>query len=353
MKNKSVYLIAFFLLAMTRQAFAGVTAQAFNQSTDVDYSQIDFTILGICICGAPPYMTEGLLYEYWEPFLVIDTSSAAYYSAYEGRSFNSSDSSDSLWGSSGGDSGGGGNETPEESGGNQGGTPDTGGSSSSNYTSNFGVIGQLTMGGKNKSQDAVDNGESTFAQAHGWLIPILPLCSRSDYGMYFTEWDAMWQTDTLTAIIEPEAALFANPVSQLACMGDAVAANLGFPLDSLFWCVGSGGSAYPMTGHVADDNTVQANSTIASRLIYRLNRLFMICDPGLGDGCGCTPTPIWVKSHYKMAVRRPGPASVYPLGRSATLYGAGVNIPYQGLMGPNDEFMWVVYRLKICCTCCD
>jgi conjugal transfer pilus assembly protein TraU len=293
-------------LAVTRQTIA---APAFDPLTDIDYGQIDFTIDGICEC-ANPYDPVGVQFEYWEPFMVIDTSATAFYSAF-------------LGGSLGGGVGGAG-------------------------------IGSFFETGKNKSQDTQDPGESTFAQAHGFLLPLMvPLCSRFDYGTWWSEVDPMWQSDLLTATIEPEAALFANQVSQLACMADATAVNVGFPLDELFWCIGSGGSAYPLTGRVADDNIIQANSTIAARLIYKLCRLFMICDPAMTGGCGCAPTPVWVKSHYKMAVVRPGRAGTYPLGESAMIYGANINIPFEGALGPEDQFMWVVYRKKICCTCCD
>ena len=293
-------------LAVAWQAFA---AQGFNASSDVDWSEIDFKIDGICECD-DPYDPVGVKFEYWEPFLVIDTSATAYYSAYEG-------------GTSGSGSGGAG-------------------------------IGSFFEGGKNKSQDTQDPGESTFAQAHGFLAMLMvPLCSRYDYGEWWSESDSMWQSDLLTATIEPEAALFANSVSQLACIADATAVNVGFPLDALFWCVGSGGSAYPLTGRVADDNIVQANSTIAAKLIYKLCRLLMICDPAMLNGCGCSPTPVWVKSHYKMRVVRPARAGTYPLGKSALIYGANINTPFEGTLGPEDQFMWVVYRKKICCTCCD
>ena len=297
--------LVLFLLAVPRQAFS---TQGFDSSSDVDWGEIDFTIDGECTCPGNYWNEVGLKYEYWEPFLVIDTSATPYYSAYSGKQESSSGSSFSS---------------------------------------------SILNGGKNKSSDAIDNGESTFAQAHGFLVDILTLCSRSDYGEYWSETDSLWQSDLLTAIIEPEAALFANEISQLACIVDATAVNIGYPLDYLSWCIGSGGSAYPLTGRVADDNTVQANSTIAAKLIFLLNRKFMICDPAETEGCGCSYTPIWVKSHYKMAVRRPGAANVYPLGKSALIYGANINIPYEGTKGPNDEFMWVVYRKKICCTCCD
>ena len=307
MNSKRSLLFGFLLLSvLTRQSFA---AQGFSAGSDVDYGEIDFQINGPCEC-TNPYDPVGVQYQYWEPFLVIDTSATAYYSAYEG-------------GSSGSGTGGAG-------------------------------IGSFFETGKNKSQDTADPGESTFAQAHGFLLPLMvPLCSRSDYGEWWSEGDAMWQSDLLTATIEPEAALFANEISQLACMADATAVNVGFPLDELPWCIGSGGSSYPLTGRVADDNIVQANSTIAARLIYKLCRLFMICDPAMTNGCGCSPTPVWVKSHYKIRVVRPARAGTYPLGKSALIYGANINLPFEGALGPEDQFLWVVYRLKLCCTCCD
>ncbi len=34
-----------------------------------------------------------------------------------------------------------------------------------------------------------------------------------------------------------------------------------------------------MTGHVDNDNIVQANATAAYRMLYKLNRIGLICDP--------------------------------------------------------------------------
>jgi conjugal transfer pilus assembly protein TraU len=154
-------------------------------------------------------------------------------------------------------------------------------------------------------------------------------------------------------VITPEAAMFATKAMQLACMADATAVNLGYTLDFMPWCIGSGGSTYPLNGHVDNDNIVQANNTVASRLIYKLNRLFMICDPA-DNPCGCDYTPVWIKSHYKMHVVRPADrAPAYPVGKSAKFYDSGLNVPYRGEKGSNDEFLWVVYRKQLCCTCCE
>ncbi len=158
--------------------------------------------------------------------------------------------------------------------------------------------GLLDELGKNKSSDAVDvANESTFAQAHA--------CCRSWSGSvprrlrhWWSEFDPPWQSDELAALLTPEAALFANKAMVLACTADAVAANTGWPLDAMPCAWGSGGLAYPMTGHVDNDNIVQANATAAYWMLYKLNRIGLIHDPA--PECGCAYTPVWVKSQYKM-----------------------------------------------------
>lgn len=301
--------IASFVIAMAalcHPAAAVKSGNSFNSAKDVHYEEIDFRFEGICICPRPPpiFFEEGMIFSYWEPFLLEDTVSVANYSAKQGEFMGSS------------------------------------------------TLDQL--GGKNKSSDAIEiANESTFAQGHAYLIPIMEgICDRNDYGMWWSEYDSMWQDDELSILIHPEAALFANKEMQMACMTDATAVNLGFPLDFMPWCVGSGGSVYPMNGHVDNDNIVQANSTVAARLIAKLCRIGMICDPV--NLCGCDSTPIWIKSHYKLHTARPANRSpAYPVGKSSKFYDPGLNPPYNGEEGSNDEFLWVVYRQQRCCTCCE
>ena len=294
------------LASLCPPASSGKSGVPFNPITDIHWDEIDFQVEGICICPRPPplFFEIGIILSYWEPFLLEDTVSVAHYSAMLGQSLGSA------------------------------------------------LLDEL--GGKNKSSDVVDiANESTFAQGHAYLLPLMEgICKRYDYGMWWSEFDPMWQNDELSILIHPEAALYANKEMQMACMLDATAVNLGYPLDFMPWCVGSGGSAYPMTGHVDNDNIVQANSTAAARLIYKLCRIGMICDPAY-NLCGCNPTPVWIKSHYKMHTARPANRSpAYPIGKSAKFYDTGLNPPFRGEQGPNDEFLWVVYRKQRCCTCC-
>ncbi len=300
-----------FLLVLLLRPEGGIWAKGgvpFNPVTDILWSEIEPVYLGVCVCPEPPplFFTIGEVWSYWEPYIAIDTVSEPFYSPFWGTSLGGS------------------------------------------------LLDEL--GGKNGSQDAVSiANESTFAQAHAWPLPLLEglLCARSDYPLYMSELDPLWQYDELSMLLHPEALLYANPAMQMACMADAVATNAGTPLDVMPWCIGSGGSSYPMTGHVDNDNIVQANNTAAARLIYRLNRIGMVCDPA-DNPCGCLPTPVWIKSHYKLHVVRPGLRSpAWPVGVTASVYNSGLNTPFVGAMGPNDEFLWIVYRKQLCCTCCD
>ena len=304
MHNVNALLLLGLLLVSAVPA-SGKSGTPFNAATDIHWDAIEFAIEGPCFCPRPPpiFVEEGMIVSYWEPFLLLDTSSVAFYSAMMGKSVGSS-------------------ATDE-------------------------------LGGKNKSSDAVDiANESTFAQAHAFLLPLMTgMCQRNDYGSWWSEYDAMWQNDELAELLTPEAALHANKATVLACMADATAANLGWPLDLLPWCLGSGGMVYPLTGHVDNDNIVQANATAAYRMLYKLNRIGMICDPT--PECGCMQTPVWIKSHYKLNVARPGIRGVHPIGRAAKFYDSGLNPPYMGELGANDEFLWVVYRRQRCCTCCE
>ena len=46
----------------------------FNPITDIHWSEIDFTVEGLCFCPRVWGVEVGLIVSYWEPFLLLDTS---------------------------------------------------------------------------------------------------------------------------------------------------------------------------------------------------------------------------------------------------------------------------------------
>jgi len=206
-----------------------------------------------------------------------------------------------------------------------------------------------THGGGGNEKDA-----STFAQAHYFIFPVFAmlgvdwLClESSDFDIgYITEVDPLWNDDELSAMINPEAILFGNIIAQTACIADAVSANAGLPIDSLFWCFGSHGSAYPMTGHVGDNNYVQANMAVAERLVSKLSRQSLIWD-GATDLCTKVLMPIVKKSHWRFQIAKPVKGSqVVPFGRTSLIWGTAKN-PTTGM---GDNFLFVGFRKRACCA---
>ena len=220
---------------------------------------------GFCVCPIPvaPYVRFGITASLWEPARMIETVKDPYcFPAIGASADNSEQKKGFLRGTH-----------------------------------------SHVQGPGNSAQDS-----SVFAQAHWWIMPFWSMLEvLIDYTClevagvdiaYITEIDPLWNDDEFSAIIMPEALLFTNMVAQLACMADAAASQL-LPLSPLFWCMGSWGSAYPLTGHINDNDYVQGNAAVAGRLIYKLNRELVICDPGVWY-CFCVPTPIWVKHNYRI-----------------------------------------------------
>jgi len=218
-------------------------------------------------------------------------------------------------------------------------------------------IGPSTGGmlGGSRSKSGFED-TTSFAQAHFFLFAPMAylsmltdwIClegSEFDVG-YITEVDPLWNDDMLAMLINPEALMFANPVSQLSCIPDSVASNVGLPIDALFWCMGSWGSAYPLTGHLNDNAYTQANAGAAARLIYKLSRQGLTWDASI-NLCAKTPTPIWIKSGFRFQVAKPiRGIQVLPIGQSVTVWGAAKN-PTTGI---GDNFIFMVFKKRGCCS---
>jgi conjugal transfer pilus assembly protein TraU len=326
--------IAFMVLILTLWggAFAVCSNQVMNPISDVCWSCIfpikvsGMTIVGgggetsetpdpannlFCTCpiSIPPYIRIGIPISFWEPARFIETVKDPY-----------------CFPSLGLEIGGGGG----------------------------------FLRGSHEIQHAGSVETSMFAQAHYFVfVPWVFMELLTDFiclessGFdlaYITEVDPMWQDDLLTYQITPEAALFANMAAQMACVADSVASNLNYPLSPLFWCMGSWGSAYPLTGHVNDDDYVQANAAIAARMIYKLSRELLVCDTGV-NLCSCVPTPIWVKHNYRMHVMKPvRDFGCHPIGRTGIAWEYAKNPPFSAGSNASDNFVWMLFRKRACCA---
>lgn len=127
--------------------------------------------------------------------------------------------------------------------------------------------------------------------------------------MWMTELDYFWQDDAWGNVLNPEAALFSNPIAQVACAADCAATSLAFPLDPLFWCAGCWGSVYPLTGNGNVGNTeFQRNNLVQAKFLARQHRLgLMMQTIGPTAICFTHPNPVWIKSQYRVNQVGPTP----------------------------------------------
>jgi len=218
----------------------------------------------------------------------------------------------------------------------------------------FGMSGSV-MGAGTKG-DGVDR-TRTFFQSHYYVFPIYSMlelltdfiCVEStgfDLA-YITEVDPLWQDDTLTAIINPEALLFGNPVTNLACIADSVSSLVNVSLDPLFWCKGSWGNAYPLSGNTNTKDYVEDSASVAASMIYKLHRELILWGSwGQLGLCGYFPAPIWRKSAYRLQIMAPIPHPMATgIGQSGLLWSFAKNIPFVG-----DNFSYLLFKKRECCA---
>lgn len=194
----------------------------------------------------------------------------------------------------------------------------------------------------------------TFYQSHFFYYPVYEILEMfidsmcfdsSSFDLaYLTEVDPLWNSDSLSAIISPEALLFANPVTQLVCVIDSISSQFDVSLDPLFWCKGSWGSAYPMTGNTGTNNYVEDGASVAGSLIYKLHRQGMLWESGI---CGFYPAPIWRKSTYRLQLVTPIASPLATgIGKDGKFWASTKNIPFVAA----DNFAYLVFRKRKCCA---
>lgn len=227
----------------------------------------------------------------------------------------------------------------------------------------------LGMGGISVGQENVKNrgsvgivgdgpSQNSFYHVHLYTWPLIawldlfadfPCITKGDVEVaYMSELDPLWNDEQLSFIMNGEAALFASPPAQLACIADCSAATANKPVDKLFWCAGCNGSLYPFTGTVAHHvGGLQASSLLLQRVLAKLHRAHVLKGYPQKEFCEAKYMPVINKSLYKTQVVHPAPQVKGPcnaLGRSPLVWGNGKSYPMGG-----EDFVYFVWTKKQCC----
>ena len=204
-------------------------------------------------------------------------------------------------------------------------------------------------------------GDISFMHVHYYAFPVFSIlklfvpqyCNGDDYMdfdlLYLSELDPTWNDDELAFFVNPEAAAVANPAAMLACLPDAVASTAGKPIREMFWCAGSWGTLYPVSGHVNGPGGVMRNSSLlAARALAKLHRAGL-ARKTMGKDAMCTSkyVPFLPKTQYRFSTFWPVAQthSNHVMGQSTLIWGSDKILP-----GVGEDPVYIVWRWNDCCN---
>jgi len=223
-------------------------------------------------------------------------------------------------------------------------------------------IGNTGRGGR---QETNPHADSSFYYVHWYKYPLMlwlniltsiGCMEGGDFDIaYLTELDPTWNDDEIGFILGAEAVLFSNLIAQAACAADAAASqiNTSKPIDKLFWCLGTHGTVYPLTGTVFSDKSPVSSAVLLSeRMDFKLHRQMMIADssPEANNGangpiCTAHKLPIMPKSRYRYQMTNTVPAAdkCYQFGHDTMGWQSGkIKITSGGCYG------FLIFRKRNC-----
>lgn len=214
-------------------------------------------------------------------------------------------------------------------------------------------MGHHSIGGTGRKE--------TFMHYHYYSFPLLYMlemfanrgCGTDGYVdldlLYMSELLPQWGDDSMAFFLHPEAAAVANPVAALACVADATAANARAPIESMFWCAGSWGPIYPMSGNQYTTSDLVTNTSLLSvKALASLHRAGWLYRT-MGDDAICEAEieTTFPKDQYKFTLQHPIPETdrAHVVGESVWSWGMGKTIPAVG-----EDLIYTIWRWKDCCN---
>ncbi|WP_159432963.1 TrbC family F-type conjugative pilus assembly protein [Thiohalospira halophila] len=219
----------------------------------------------------------------------------------------------------------------------------------------FGGPGMGMQGGSRERASDGNSGAKTFYHYHYWAFPageilgtLTGCVSKTSLDMmYVSEMDPTWNEDQISVLTTPEAALFANPIAQSACVGEAMAVGAGVePIETLYWCAGAWGSMYPFTGNLAyQSSPISDTSLLAVRSLAALHRRGLARD-FKGNPCDGVFEPMIPKNSYRWSQYYPVPESnnTHWTGQAPVYWG-----PHRTIPGRGEDYIHMLWRWTDCC----
>ena len=202
----------------------------------------------------------------------------------------------------------------------------------------------------------------SFYNAHMYALPLLRIldlylpgqCTADPYSdfdiVHFTEIDPTWNNTALAFFQNPESAAVANVVAQQACALEAAAQFAGNqPMDSLWWCAGSWGGQYPLTGSVRSMDTPRTTSLAGIReLAVEHRRGLAYLSMGNDNVCRSKIYPTLPKQQYKLNMFSPTAETnkSHEIGESPYQWQGGM---YRYPTGKGQDSTYMIFQWMDCC----
>lgn len=200
-----------------------------------------------------------------------------------------------------------------------------------------------------------------FNHYHYYAFPLVHMlelfsgkgCNPGGYSdfdlMYISEIDPTWSTPEVSFFSNPEAALFANPAADIACMPDALSSAVNKPIESLFWCAGTWGLIYPLSGAQNERLGILRGTSLATiRVLTQIHRRgFAYGTMGEDAMCEGKIAPYYPKGQYKFTMVWPTAETQrsHKIGTLVETWGSGKLVP-----GDSEEPIYLIYRWLDCCN---
>lgn len=227
-----------------------------------------------------------------------------------------------------------------------------------NAAGNPEITTRIQKNGSSKVDGALN--KSAFWQTHYYVFPVMAILElmtdfvcmdTSAFDLaYISEVDPRWDDPELSALLSPEAVLFANPVAAMACIPDVMAATMKSTIDLLYWCQGGWAPVYPLGGHVNYNDFVESEAAAMGRTIFNLHKSFVLWGT-IGDQALCQryPMPIWRKSQYRWQLMWPrADNKCRVIGEPGMFWTSNKNPPSPDLN--MDNFVNLLWRKRHCCA---
>lgn len=222
---------------------------------------------------------------------------------------------------------------------------------------NFSKLGQGQWG--NNAKPEYNDDPSAHYRTYAYPLMVMlemfqnTKCLKDHYVdidlLFFSEVDPTWYDDEIAFFTNPEAVFLGNPISELACVPDALAATaLKKPISSLFWCAGAWGSMYPFTTNMyGEGGGVRFSSLMSARVLSVQHRRFFL-KRTYGEEAVCKSSMAFYipKTQYKFNMLYPVPErkSAHVIGQNTLFWGSNREIPVTG-----EDFIYLMWTWNDCC----